>query len=281
MRKIEIDKAFTHAGKFHSDDVFSAALLRYLNPDIKIIRGNRVPEEFDGLVFDIGGGAFDHHQKDKRIRENEIPYAAFGLLWEKFGNLILDEDEAVRFDEKFVQPLDYSDNTGEPNPLAYAISNFNPVWDSEGEADDAFMQAVDMAQAILENSFEHTFAIIRARELVEADMEKGDSEILELTQSLPWKNAVKDTDVKFVIFPSNRGGYCVQTVEYKDEETEEYKKKVPFPESWWGADEEELQRLTGLPTVRFCHSSGFLATVGTIEDARGMARKALELYQEN
>ena len=35
--KIKIpQEAFTHAGKFHSDDVFSAALLTYLNPDIKI-----------------------------------------------------------------------------------------------------------------------------------------------------------------------------------------------------------------------------------------------------
>ena len=35
--------AFTHGGKFHADDVFSAALLLYLNPEIVITRGNRVP----------------------------------------------------------------------------------------------------------------------------------------------------------------------------------------------------------------------------------------------
>ena len=33
-------KAFTHGGKFHADDVFSAALLLYLNPEIQITRGN-------------------------------------------------------------------------------------------------------------------------------------------------------------------------------------------------------------------------------------------------
>lgn len=33
--------AFTHSGKFHADDVFSAALLLYLNPEIQIIRGNQ------------------------------------------------------------------------------------------------------------------------------------------------------------------------------------------------------------------------------------------------
>ena len=73
--------AFTHGGKFHADDVFSAALLLHFNPKLTIQRGNRVPEEFDGIVFDIGRGEYDHHQKASRIRENGAPYAAFGLLW--------------------------------------------------------------------------------------------------------------------------------------------------------------------------------------------------------
>ena len=30
---------FTHAGKFHADDVFATALLQILRPDIKITRG--------------------------------------------------------------------------------------------------------------------------------------------------------------------------------------------------------------------------------------------------
>ena len=109
--------AFTHSGKFHADDVFSSALLLYLNPEIRIIRGNKVPEDFDGIVFDIGRGRYDHHQKDSRIRENGIPYAAFGLLWEELGVEILGEELAQKFDESFVQPLDNNDNTGEKNPV--------------------------------------------------------------------------------------------------------------------------------------------------------------------
>lgn len=84
--------AFTHSGKFHADDVFSSALLLYLNPEITITRGNKVPEDFDGIVFDIGRGKYDHHQKDSRIRENGIPYAAFGLLWEDLGCEILGDE---------------------------------------------------------------------------------------------------------------------------------------------------------------------------------------------
>ena len=56
--------AFTHGGKFHADDVFSAALILHFNPQLTIQRGNRVPEDFAGIVFDIGRGEYDHHQKD-------------------------------------------------------------------------------------------------------------------------------------------------------------------------------------------------------------------------
>ena len=116
-------KAFTHSGKFHADDVFSYALLLYLNPAITITRGNKVPKDFDGIVFDIGRGKYDHHQKDSRIRENGIPYAAFGLLWEELGKGILGEELAAKFEESVIQPLDNNDNTGEkiPPPLAFDV----------------------------------------------------------------------------------------------------------------------------------------------------------------
>ncbi len=45
----------------------------------------KIPEDYEGIVFDIGRGQYDHHQRDSRVRENGVPYAAFGLLWEKFG----------------------------------------------------------------------------------------------------------------------------------------------------------------------------------------------------
>ena len=89
-------QAFTHSGKFHADDVFSSALLLSVNPEITIHRGSQVPEDFKGIVFDIGRGKYDHHQRDSRIRENGVPYAAFGLLWEELGAEILGEELAEK-----------------------------------------------------------------------------------------------------------------------------------------------------------------------------------------
>jgi len=89
------DKALTHGGRFHADDVFSAALLTYLNPDIVIERGTVVPDDYSGIVFDIGLGEYDHHQKDRKTRENGVPYAAFGLLWKEFGSEILGDVSVI------------------------------------------------------------------------------------------------------------------------------------------------------------------------------------------
>lgn len=267
--------AFTHSGKFHADDVFSSALLLYLNPEIRIIRGNKVPEDFDGIVFDIGRGRYDHHQKDSRIRENGIPYAAFGLLWEELGAEILGEELAQKFDESFVQPLDNNDNTGEKNELATLIGNFNPTWDAQGGNDEAFFQAVSVAGMILENKFERYLGNERADKRVEEILEehqkailsgeksKEEARILILPEFVPCQKRLSETDIAFVIFPSNRGGYCIQP--QKKEYSLNY--KCSFPVEWLGLENEELAAATGLPSAGFCNKGGFLMTTGTLEDA--------------
>ena len=280
--------AFTHSGKFHADDVFSAALLLYLNPEITITRGSRVPEDFDGIVFDIGRGRYDHHQKDSRVCENGIAYAAFGLLWEELGSEILGEELANKFDESFVQPLDNNDNTGEKNELASLIGNFNPTWDAEGSNDEAFFQAVSVAGMILENKFDRYRGNERADKRVEEiyerhmqafhDREKHceDAKILILPEFVPCQKFLSETPVAFVIFPSNRGGYCIQP--QKKEYSMNY--KCSFPSEWLGLENEELQEVTGLKTAGFCHKGGFLMTTGELADAVQACKISMEQFRE-
>lgn len=272
-------KAFTHGGKFHADDVFSAALLLYINPEIVISRGNKVPEDFDGIVFDIGRGRYDHHQKDSRVRENGVPYAAFGLLWEALGKEILGEELAEKLDESFIQPLDINDNTGEKNELATLIGNFNPPWDAKGGSDEAFFQAVSVAGMILENKFERYRGNARADQRVEQVLEEHNPKdrILVLPEFIPCQKALAETEIAFVIFPSNRGGYCIQP--QKREYSMNY--KCSFPSQWLGLEGGELVKETGLSSAVFCHKGGFLMTVGELEDAKAACKKALEVYQED
>ena len=280
--------AFTHSGKFHADDVFSAALLLYLNPEITITRGNKVPEDFEGIVFDIGRGQYDHHQKDSRIRENGVAYAALGLLWEALGAEILGEELAQKFDEAFVQPLDNNDNTGEKNELAALIGNFNPTWDASGSNDEAFFQAVSVAGMILENKFERYLGNERADRRVEEILEaheralqsgektENEAKILILPEFVPCQKRLSETEIAFVIFPSNRGGYCIQP--QKKEYSMNY--KCSFPSSWLGLEGEELSLVTGLKSAAFCHKGGFLMTCGTLEDSVLACRSSLAAFHE-
>lgn len=280
--------AFTHSGKFHADDVFSAALLLYLNPEINIFRGNKVPDDFEGVVFDIGRGQYDHHQKDSRIRENGVPYAAFGLLWEALGEDILGEELAEKFDQSFVQPLDNNDNTGEKNELASLIGNFNPGWDSPGNNDQAFFQAVSVAGMILENKFEHYRGNERADKRIEEILKEHElavssgkraaeeSKILILPEFVPCQKRLSETEIAFVIFPSNRGGYCIQP--QKKEYSLNY--KCSFPVEWLGLENEELVQETGLASAGFCHKGGFLMTTGTLNDAVKACEISLEEFHE-
>ncbi len=258
------DKGFTHGGKFHADDVFSAALLRYLNPNIVIQRGFAVPDGFDGIVFDIGLGRFDHHQKGSPVRENGVPYAAFGLLWREVGVPLLGERDAKRFDEGFIQPLDQDDNTGCGNQIAGIIAAYNPLWDQPRDPDECFAEAVDFALGVLEKKFAVFFAVQRAAEFVSAALAKAKDGIVLMDRFAPWKQRLIPSRAQFVVFPSQRGGWCAEAIP-RTFGTQEL--RVPFPAPWAGAAEEELPALSGIETLRFCHTGRFMVTTGTKEDA--------------
>ena len=266
------NKGFTHGAKFHADDVFSTALLQILNPKIQVERGLEVPQDFDGIVYDIGRGRFDHHQEDKEIRENGIPYAAFGLIWREYGNYILEEEEVQRFDENFVQPLDESDNTGCDNVLAEVIEKFNPGWDEEQDYDACFWKAVAAAKDILENEFRSVQGLGRAKAVVEKAMEENDGKVLILPCYVPWKNQAIGSGYAFAVYPSNRGGYSVQGV---PKSKEDRSLVCDFPQEWWGKTPEQLSELSGFSDFRFCHPTGFLASADTQETAIQIARTAL------
>ena len=259
-----VEKAFTHGGRFHADDVFSAALLTYLYPDICIERGFDIPKDYQGIIFDIGFGAFDHHQEQKEIRENGVPYAAFGLLWREFGEQILGRELAQKFDEAFIQPLDIADNTGMKNDLCEIISIFNPSWDEEGDEDLCFLRAKEVALQILKRKFVYIKGEKKAEQIIKEAMAKSQNHILVLKEFVPWKRSLKETDIYFVVYPSKRGGYNAQGIPKDDDKTE---LKCYFLEQWRGKTEGKLKEISGIRTMNFCHTSGFLVATDTLEDA--------------
>lgn len=272
--------AMTHGGKFHADDVFSTAFLKIMNPNLQITRGFEVPENYTGLVFDIGGGRFDHHQEKAEVRENGIPYAAFGLLWREYGTVFLQsldcpeekaEYEALRFDKSFIQPLDEDDNTGCGNQLAEVISSFNPNWDSQKSPDQCFSEAVDFATIILRKKFNHILSVHRAVKLVENALANSSGRIVCLPKYMPWASVLIPSDAEFVVYPSQRGGYSAQVIPV-DFDSKDV--KCPFPEEWGGKPAKYLQAVTGIRTLTFCHKARFLISADSLDDALRACRLA-------
>ena len=257
------NKAVTHNGRFHADDVFSAALLEILNPEIHISRVSAVPKNFDGIVFDLANGPFDHHDSNKKCRENGIPYASFGLLWNEYGHTLVSESAAKTFDESFIQPLDTQDNYGGNNMLCRAITQANPKWDSSKDPDECFFKAVDIAKFILINEIESMKSTERATKIVREALNKQTNGIVTLSIGVPWKAILIPEPVYFVIYPSIRGGFNAQAIPKSIDSNE---CKLYFPEAWRGQSD-ALTKISGISDMTFCHSSGYLVATKSIEAA--------------
>lgn len=246
-------KAFTHGGIFHADDVFSSAFLRILNPNIKIERGFKVPENYNGLIFDIGDGEFDHHSEPRESRENGIIYASFGKLWRKYGPMYYSDFVVSSVDKSLILDLDNSDNTGTFSSLSMVINAFNKFW-NEDESADNFEQAVSLAKIILERVIQRYIESEKAVEAVKRAEEESQNGVVVLDVYMPWKNLLNPERTKVVIYPSVRGGVNAERLEDSGFE---------FPKEWWGSKNPD-KLAVGLT---FCHASGFLAAFKTKEDA--------------
>ena len=268
------DKGFTHGGVFHADDVFSTALLTILNPSIVITRGIELPSDFAGIVFDVGGGPFDHHGSCRKERPNGIPYAAFGLLWKQYGTLLLEAEDAEAFDASFIQPLDDADNGGKPCALAQLVSDFNPEPTGGLVAyDEAFDSAVTWARGVLSRRLEKVRYARKSRHLVARCMEKCDGRVLILSKYVPWKDAVAGSNYELVVYPSVRGGYNIQSVPKNGRQNVS---PCLFPAEWRGRDAVELRQISGVSDITFCHPSGFLSSAESLEGAIRVAHLAME-----
>ena len=264
-----IPTALTHAGVFHADDVFSAAILKMLSPDIQILRSNTVPDGYDGIVFDMGGGQFDHHSGEKKVRDNNAPYASFGLIWKEYGRFFLEDTEDYKmFDATFIEPIDLSDNNGEPNLLSSVISDFNPIVLTPESANTHFEQAIDFAITVLENRFEHIRYERKCVNEVLSVYEKQKGPIVILEKYIPWRKALIPTEAQFVIYPGARGGYNLQVVPVSEEDVTA---KKDLPQAWWGKSGEELEQASGIKGLSFCHKNGFLCAADSLDVAKSTA----------
>lgn len=297
IKDFEKAKFVTHAGKFHADEIFGTILLEKIYENIDLIRLPEVDQyNLDGkIVYDIGGGKFDHHQiGGNGARNSGIKYAAFGLLWKEHGRQYLKmieadniEDCFFRFDKNFVQFIDAGDNGQIPfenidiklETLSDVIEGFNPNWNEDVDSDIKFMEAINIARAIFDNKIQSIIAKCSAKMLVEEAIEKSQNGILILDKFMPYQEFVlesnnpKAKDILYAVFKSNRNGYNVRAIPKVLGSFENRKK---LPNTWAGLRNKELQDVTGVKTATFCHNAGFICVAENFEDALKLATMAVE-----
>ena len=277
MEVFDYSQVVTHSTIFHADDVFGVAMCRLINPKIEIIRTLDVEEQLErskkinkkALVFDIGLGKYDHHQEDKALRPDGTPYCGFGLLWRDFGYLLCPEKEAwEKVDQAFVLQIDKADNGVARNILSTAISAMNPQWNSNDSENMNFDRAVNVAMVLLKSQIDHANAVVAAKEEIVAQYIGG--EVLTLERYVPWPDTVQTDqrfkDVLFVVFPSKRGGWNVQTV---PKEPGKYDNRMDFPTDWLG--HEDASR-----GITFAHTANFLISCDTKQHAIEVAKEAVQ-----
>lgn len=285
----------THAGNFHADDVFSTVFLEKVFKDITIIRLKEYTDDGTKIAYDIGYGKFDHHQSDyDKKRTNGIHYCAFGLLWQEYGLKYLKELKVTNpektfeiFDYLLVNMIDAIDS-GQLNinedyniyTLSDIISLFRPKYDEDNDENECFINAVNFARTVFDLILKDAISKVKTLEIIKSKIPTIKNKILILDEFIPYEFAIfnLNLDVDFVIYPSNRGGYAAHTIpiRYKG-----FTPKIPFNKKWAGLKDEELKKVSGIKTAKFCHRNLFLAIAETKEGALELIKKSIILSNNN
>lgn len=290
----------THSGTFHADDCFAYAMLRRAIGEHLLSR-TRDPDTINAadFVFDVGGvydhsrRRYDHHMKDRPLRDDGVPYSSAGLIWRHYGRAVLVDlvrDETMvdgvwqRVDSQLVVPIDRFDNgvgTMDPGSISAVIHQLNPDWDEPrvDAVDFAFQDAVDAADRVLVRSIEAAAAHERAKLAVKRALEtSSDPRVLELPVGMPWEDALFALgvgDVLFAISPSKGdGGWHATAV---PDEPGSFAQRLPFPEEWRGLRDAELQAVTGIDDAVFCHPGRFICGAKSKEGVMRLVQLALAL----
>lgn len=302
VNKNEEVTLITHNGVFHADEIIATYILKTLYPNSKVIRTrdkNTLSSTKNSIVYDVGLGLFDHHQQQKELRSNGIPYAAAGLIWREFGSEFIAKKVSVgkeisiddaytllkNIDKNIIESIDALDNGFDIGlnqtkvsvlSLSQIVSLFNYNWDDEGYQGE-FLQALELVSNIFEKEFKRELSKIKALKVVrEAFNNRSQKEIVNLKGFVPWQehllNIDKKEEVLFVTFPQNNE-YRIQTVPV---EIGSFNARKLLPINWAGKTSVELNKLIGIDDAVFVHPGRFIAGTQSFESIQKIAKIAIE-----
>lgn len=289
-----------HNNNFHADDVFCAALIKSIYDEVEIIR-TRDEKKLSScdIVADVGNGKYDHHQKDKKVRSNGVPYSGISLLWEDFAKDYISKNFNIKDNVKidivknnitngFLLEIDAYDNGIVLNKKDYdemnisqVIYSFNPDWNEDNDEiylNICFQKAIEFATHILYKKVKHQLDKFLIEDMSKKYIKNQKNEkYLIFDKSYPWEKSIVTLDVNeqylYVIFPAKDGTWISQCIPKK---IGEFINRKNFPINWGGLRCEKLEEATGVKGSIFCHSNLFMIVHKTKEGAIDLTNLALK-----
>ncbi|MCI5050955.1 MAG: MYG1 family protein [Candidatus Pacebacteria bacterium] len=292
-----------HNGSFHADDIFACAVLGlYLEKQglgYKIIRTrDEVIINKADYVVDVGGidnpedNRFDHHQPGGAgKRDNGIPYASFGLVWKKFGPLLVnDNDIFTDIDRRIAQPIDAIDNgisISEPTESGLCdygiygiIGAYQNTWKEAGNTKcqlEKFISLVHFFKNILKREIERSGHRLEMLTMIQDIYDTAeDKTILEIPYHVTVGSLIrvldKHKEVMFIVCKSNTNWKALAM----RKEACSFENRKSLPTSWGGKRGKELAQETGVEDALFCHNALWMAVAASKEGAHKLAKLALD-----
>ncbi|XP_063707811.1 MYG1 protein [Culicoides brevitarsis] len=201
--------------------------------------------------------------------------------------------------ESFIREIDAIDNgvpqfEGEPRwtistNLSSRVSHFNQTWNSKEpyDAQSQFEKAKELVGGEFVDKIRYyTEVWWAARAIVQKTLENRfnvheSGEILELSEFCPWKQHLAELEhelklegvAKYVLYENKSDDWrviCVPTT------PDSFVCRKFLHKDWRGIRDEELEKVSGIKGINFCHATGFIGGAKTREAALQMAVQSLE-----
>ena len=269
----------THSGTFHVDDVISTIFLSKIFKEIKLIRvpsmDNRSAN--NKLVFDIGLGEFDHHQKNRNgKRENGIYYSSIGLLWKKYGKEYLKKIKAKNIekvyeymDKELIQYIDATDNMQMEYLKSKTSPDFlklcNPEWNENIIEEEGFVRALKLADEFWNIYIKHAIAEVEAIEIIIKKTNETKENYAIFDKELPYRKVIdllKNKNIKYLIFKSKRKCYDIRIID----------KEMYFKKEIVINDIKHARNLSKISDLLYVDARGKLCCTETLDSAINLVK---------
>ena len=183
------------------------------------------------MILDYG--EFDHHQKNRNgQRENGIYYSSIGLLWKKFGKEYLKKLKVKSIDKTFeyidkelIQYIDATDNMQNEyldNKISPDfIKLCNPEWNENISEEEAFINALKLADSFWKVYIKHAIAEVEAIEIILKKIEKCKECYLIFDMEMPYRKAMRYTNNDNMLFIRVTLGFD-EAFTFEEDQTDEH-----------------------------------------------------------